>query len=87
MTIILDIAPDLQAELSRRAAVEGTSAEAYAASLLAEALHRQGTVRSATPRTPEEIRAWLDELAAFSDEIPPQPGQTFSREMIYQDHD
>jgi hypothetical protein len=38
-------------------------------------------------RTREQIRAWLDELAALSDTIPPLPGETFSREMIYQDHD
>lgn len=38
-------------------------------------------------RSPEEIRAWLDELAQFSDKIPPMPGETFSRAMIYQDHD
>ena len=38
-------------------------------------------------RTREEIRAWLDELAALSDRIPARPGETFSREMIYQDHD
>jgi hypothetical protein len=37
-------------------------------------------------RTGEEIRAWLDELAALSDRIPAKPGETFSREMIYQDH-
>lgn len=37
-------------------------------------------------RTPEEIRAWLDELAALSDRIPPMPGEDFSRDMIYQDH-
>jgi hypothetical protein len=34
----------------------------------------------------EEIRAWLDELARFSDKIPSMPGETFSREMIYQNH-
>jgi len=44
----------------------------------------QSTVPQA--RTPEEIRAWLDELAALSSKIPPRPGETFSREMIYQDH-
>jgi hypothetical protein len=37
-------------------------------------------------RTGEEIRAWLDDLAALSDRIPAKPGETFSREMIYQDH-
>ena len=38
-------------------------------------------------RTREEIRRWLDELASFSAKIPAMPGETFSREMIYQDHD
>jgi hypothetical protein len=37
-------------------------------------------------RSPEEVRAWLDELASLSEKIPPRPGETFSREMIYQDH-
>ena len=34
---------------------------------------------------PEEIRAWLDSLAQFSDKIPPLP-ETISREWLYQDH-
>jgi hypothetical protein len=38
-------------------------------------------------RTTDEIRAWLDELASLSDKIPPRPGETFSRETIYQDPD
>jgi hypothetical protein len=37
-------------------------------------------------RTPEQIRAWLDALAQFSDKIPPLP-ETISREWIYQDHE
>jgi hypothetical protein len=35
----------------------------------------------------EEFQASLDRMAQFSDKIPPMPGETFSREMIYQDHD
>jgi hypothetical protein len=35
----------------------------------------------------EEFQASLDRMAQFSDKIPAMPGQTFSREMIYQDHD
>ena len=62
-----------------------------AAELLEEALaDRYGKEPIPTiwpQRTPEEIRGWLDELACFSDKIPPQPGETFSREMIYQDHE
>lgn len=37
-------------------------------------------------RSPEQFDAFLDALAAYSDEIPPMPGETFSREMIYQSH-
>jgi hypothetical protein len=36
-------------------------------------------------RSSEEIRAWLDSLAQFSDKIPPLP-ETISRDWIYQDH-
>ena len=53
---------------------------------LAERLGREQGSAPSQPRTPQEIRAWLDELAALSDKIPPRPGETFSREMIYQDH-
>jgi hypothetical protein len=52
---------------------------------LAERLGREEGAARTRPRTPEEIRAWLDELAALSNRIPPRPGETFSREMTYQD--
>ena len=52
--------------------------------LSARFAREQSTV---TRRSPEEVRAWLDSLAALSDRIPPRPGATFSREMIYQDHE
>ncbi len=55
--------------------------------ILEEALaERFGREIAAPRRSPEEVRAWLDELASLSDRIPPRPGETFSREMIYQDH-
>jgi len=38
-------------------------------------------------RVPEDVRVWLDELASLSDRIAARPGETFSRDMIYQDHD
>ena len=40
-----------------------------------------------SPQESEEIRAWLDSLTEFSGQIPTLPGETFSRGMIYQDHD
>lgn len=37
--------------------------------------------------TKEELDKFFEEFAQFSDEVPEMPGETFSREMIYQDHD
>jgi hypothetical protein len=39
MTIIVDIRPEVQAELARQAAAHGRALEAYAASLLEEAVY------------------------------------------------
>ena len=78
-------------EVVARARGEGMSVETYI----------EGVVANLSPKTeleaaklnarrrpsPGEIRAWLDELAQFSDEIPPMPNETFSREMIYENHD
>jgi hypothetical protein len=56
--------------------------------LLKEAVARPVAAPTApVRRSPIEIRAWLDSLAEFSDQIPARPGETFSRGMIYQDHD
>jgi len=39
MTITLDISPEVQTQLARQAAAHGRAVEAYAASLLEEAVH------------------------------------------------
>jgi hypothetical protein len=44
----------------------------------------QSYVKSSTP---EEFDHWLKAFTQFSEKIPPMPGETFSRTMIYQDHD
>jgi len=72
-------------ELAAQAKARGLSPEAYVQEILA----KQVSARAAEnhrPRTPEEIRSWLDALAQFSDKIPALP-DTISREWIYQDHD
>ncbi len=71
-------------ELAAAAKARGLSLEAYVQEILAQQLGRLPERRQ--PRTPEEIRAWLDSLAQFSDKIPPLP-ETISREWLYQDHD
>ncbi len=72
-------------ELATQAHARGVPVEAYVEELLA----RQVTAAPEAgrrPQTPEQVRAWLDSLAQFSDKIPPLP-ETISREWIYQDHD
>jgi post-segregation antitoxin (ccd killing protein) len=71
-------------ELAAAANARGLSLEAYVQEILAQQLARP--VETQRPRTQEEIRAWLDSLAQFSDKIPPLP-ETISREWLYQDHD
>ena len=39
MTMLIEIKPEVQAELSRQAAAQGVDVNAYAASLLEEAVH------------------------------------------------
>ncbi len=72
-------------ELAAQAKARGLSLEAYVQELLAQQL-AVTPAQTRPPRTPEEIRAWLDSLAQFSDKIPPLP-ETISRDWIYQDHD
>jgi hypothetical protein len=71
--------------LAAQAQARGVPLEAYVEELLSQ---QAATVSAETRRlqTPEQIRAWLDALAQFSDKIPPLP-ETISREWIYQDHD
>ena len=72
-------------ELEAQARAHGVPLEAYVEELLAN----QVAVASAEfqrLKTPEQIRAWIDSLAQFSDRIPPLP-ETISREWIYQEHD
>ena len=80
------IQPDLESELVRQAAAQGVGIDDYVASLLERAVRSPGASLGSQARSATEVRAWLDELASLSDKIPPRPGETFSREMIYQDH-
>ena len=80
MAVTVNIPDELAAAVEAR----GLSVEAFVREILAERLARPAA--GGHTRTPEEIRAWLDSLAQFSDKIPPLP-ETISREWLYQDHD
>jgi hypothetical protein len=85
MSIIINIKPEVQAELARQAAAHGVQLEPYAASLLEEAAHISATTKKLTK---DQLDRTLQELAQFSDKIPLLlPDEAFSREGLYQDHD
>lgn len=83
MSIIINIRPEAQAELTRQAAAHGVQPEDYAATLLEEAVHMSASKRL----TADQLDRALQELAQFSDKIPLLPDEAFSREGLYQDHD
>jgi hypothetical protein len=84
MTITVDIAPEVQAELARQAVAHGRAVEAYAASLL------EGAVRhpaSAGRLSQDRLEITLREMAEFSHKVPVLPDEAFTRESLYRDHD
>jgi post-segregation antitoxin (ccd killing protein) len=81
----MEIRVNVPDELATQAQARGVAVEAY----VEELLSKQVSVAAATGKlswTSEQVRAWLDSLAQFSDKIPPLPG-AISREWIYEDHD
>jgi hypothetical protein len=84
MTIVVDLKPEVQAELSRQAAAQGIDIGAYAASLLEEAA--QASARSEA-LSQDQLDRTLEELAQFSHKIPLLPDEAFSRESLHGDHD
>jgi hypothetical protein len=84
MTITVDITPEAQAELARQAAARGRAIEAYAASLLEEAVHLPA---SEGRLSQDRLENTLREIAQFSHKIPSLPDEAFTRESLYRDHD
>ena len=81
----MEIRVNIPDELVAQAESRGVPVEKYVEEFLAEGTASR-TPALKKPPTPEEVRAWLDDLAQFSDEIPPLP-ETITREWLYQDHD
>ena len=84
MTIIVDITPETQVELSRQAAAHGVDIVTYAARLLETAAH---VPPGAKTLNQNQLDKTLQDLAQFSHKIPLLPDEAFSRESLYQDHD
>jgi len=83
MSIIINIKPEAQAELTRQAAAHGVQPEDYAAALLEDAVH----TGAAKKLTPDQLDRTLQELAQYTHKIPLLPDEAFTREGLYQDHD
>lgn len=80
----MEVKVNVPDEIAAQAKARGLRVEDYVIEILAQ----QAAARAANgarPRTPEEIRAWLDSLAQFSNKIPSLP-EIISRDWIYQDH-
>jgi hypothetical protein len=84
MNIVIEIKPDVQAELGRQAAAHGVDIRAYAAHLLEQAAQGAGGAKTLSR---EQLDKTLQELAQFSNKIPLLPDEAFSRESLYRDHD
>lgn len=65
MSITIDIAPEVQAELARRAATHGRAMEAYAASLLENAVRRPAEGSTNAGKREREGRKSLVEICAM----------------------
>lgn len=83
--LTVEIRVNVPDELVLQAQTRGVPVEHYVEELIAAQV-KAPSAAPKKPRQPEQIRAWLDALAQFSDKIPTLP-ETISREWIYQDHD
>ncbi len=82
----MQITVDIPDELAAQARARGVTVESYVRSLLAGVPTAPPSM-SRRKRTREELDAFFEEFAQFSDQVPDLTGKTFGREMIYQDHD
>ncbi|HEY2393201.1 MAG TPA: type II toxin-antitoxin system CcdA family antitoxin [Candidatus Angelobacter sp.] len=72
-------------ELAAQANALGMALEAYVEQILTQQVMERKAEKQ-MPRDQNEIRAWLDSLAQFSDKIPPLP-ENITRDWVYLDHD
>jgi hypothetical protein len=83
VTIQIDLSPDTEARLAAEAHAHGVAVEAYAGSLLQQAL--ASTAPGTGELTVEKFRAMLDALARDSENLPNLPTESFTRDSFYED--
>jgi len=85
VTIQVELNPDTAARLAAEAQACGMALEEYAQRLLQEAIDARPRRRSRASQ--DEFRRFLDALASKAPNVPHLRTDTFSREMIYREHD
>jgi hypothetical protein len=83
----MQITVDIPDQVAAKAAALGVSVEDYVRELVLREPILATAMPTKPPRSREEIRAWLDAVSQFSDQIPQLPDEAFTRESFYQDHD
>lgn len=86
MTILLELSPEMEARLAADAQACGIALEEYAQRLLQQAII-EFKPRLRTRASQDEFRSFLDALASKAPKAPQLRSDTFSREMIYGEHD
>jgi hypothetical protein len=84
MTIHVELNPEMERQLASEALARGIALELYAQRLLQEAMTSRGNGRFRASQ--DEFRAFLDALASKAPNVPQLRSETFSREMIYDEH-
>jgi hypothetical protein len=85
VTIKIDLKPEAEAKLAVEARLHGLALEEYVQQLLQEAVDSTRKERSRASQ--EDFRGFLDALATKAPNVPQLRASTFSRGMIYGEHD
>jgi hypothetical protein len=85
MTIKVELNPEMEERLAAEARAYGIALEEYAQRLLQQAMGSPLQARSRASQ--DEFRSFLDALASKAPDVPQLRADTFSREMIYGEHD
>ncbi len=85
MTIKVELNPEMEARLAAEARAFGIAVEEYAQRLLQQAIGSPLQPRSRASQ--DEFRCFLDALASKAPDITQLRADTFSRQMIYGEHD
>jgi hypothetical protein len=83
MTVMIELTPEVEANLAAQAEARGLPLEEYVQRVVED----RAAVEPQRRQTPESIEAALDKLAEMGKDLPHLPSSAFTRASIYQDHD